>query len=243
MAGELEELLRSRLHDPSSEILQEALRQVALSLPFHPTPQIKWGHPLNWAIPHIRVDMHLNTTFSDALDNIGIPLPEREEMFLQYLIQHPWGWSATPKQHRNASGFRYLSKLYPEVQGLRPVLDNVVWPEDAQYFPPTLDIDCCYTLILFTSESGYYFYKMDDWAMWHAGNTLEEVFEGLKECKYLDNEWDAPDPCTDWAEPGEYFPHYKWDNGDPHWMLAWEIPEPPESMDTHLEYPHTPITR
>ena len=123
---ELEELLRSRLHDPSSEIAQDALRQVALSLPFHPTPQIKWGHPLNWPFPQIRVDMHLNTTFNDALDNIGMPLPEREEIFLQYLIQHPWGWSATPKQHRNASGFRYLSKLYPEVKGLRPVLDNVV---------------------------------------------------------------------------------------------------------------------
>src|SRR5208282_4605419 len=106
----------------------------------------------------------------------------------------------------------------------RPVLDSVVWPEDAQYFPRSLDIDSCHILILFTSESGYYFYKMDDWTMWHAGNTLEDVFEGLKECKYLYNEWDAPDPCTNWFEPGEYFPHYKWDNGDSHWMLAWEIP-------------------
>src|SRR5208282_5551632 len=116
-------------------------------------PQIISGHPWHWSFPRLRIDKHLNSTFNDALDNIGEPLSEREKMCLQYLIQHPWGWSATPKQHRNASGFRYLSKLYPEVKGLRPVLDNVVWPEDAQYFPPSLGLDPCYTLILFSSES------------------------------------------------------------------------------------------
>jgi hypothetical protein len=216
------------LYDPSSEIVQDALRQIALSLPFHPTPQIKCGYPLNWSIPQIRVDMHLNTTFNDALSNIGMPLSEREKMFLEHLIQHPWGWSATPKEHRNASGFRYLQRLYPGIKGLRPVLDNVVWPEDAQYFPRSMEIDGCHVLILFVSESGYHFYKMDHWSMLHAGNSLEEVFEGLKECKYLDDEWEGSGPCTDWFEPEEYFPQYKWDNEDPHWMLAREIPEPPE---------------
>ena len=237
---ELEELLRSRLHDPSSQIVQDALHQVALSLPFHPTPQIKYGHPWNRPFAHVRVDMHLNATFRDALDNIAMPISDREKMFLHYLIQHIWGWSATPKQHRSASGFRYLSKVYPEVTGLRPVLDNVVWPEDAQYFPPSLGIDNSYVLVLFASESGYYF--MDDWGLYQAGNTLEEVFEGIKEYKYLNNEWDGPDPCTDWFDPEEFFPQYKWDIGDPHWILAGEIPEPPESLDLRFEYSHTSTT-
>ena len=34
----------------------------------------------------------------------------------------------TEIEHRNASGFRYLCKLYPEAEGLRPVLDTIIWP-------------------------------------------------------------------------------------------------------------------
>ena len=223
-----------RIHDPSSEIVHNALHQVALSLPFHPTPQIISGHPWDSWGPQLRIDKHLNSTLNDALDNIGKPLSERETMYLRYLIQHPWGWSATPKQHRNASGFRYLYKLYPEAEGLRPVLDTIIWPEDAKYFPPSLGIDPHYSLILFTSESGYYFYRIDDLALFHAGNTLKEVFDGIKAYKYLNNEWDGPDPCADWFEPVEYFPHYRWDHDNSHWTLARVIPESSESINISM---------
>ena len=145
-AQELREILRVK--DPSAEIVHNALQQLASSLPFHPTPQIISGHPWDRWGPQLRIDKHLNSTLNDALDNIGKPLSERERIYLQYLIQHPWGWSATPKQHQNSSGFRYLCKLYPEVEGLRPVLDTVVWPEDAKYFPPSLGIGPDYILIL-----------------------------------------------------------------------------------------------
>src|SRR5277367_3222131 len=102
---ELENLLGTC--EPTSEPVQAALRQLTLTLPFHPPPQIIAGTPLNWPAT-VRVDAHLNSTFEEALDNIGTALSDREETFLRYIIQHLWGWSATPKQHLSASGFRYL---------------------------------------------------------------------------------------------------------------------------------------
>lgn len=182
--------------------------------------------------------MHLNAAWEDALDNIGTPVSDSEKKFLKYIIQHPWGWSTTPKQHRNANGFRYLNKLYPQLGGLRPILDNIVWPEEARYFPRSLGISDIYPMILFVSDSGYYFYK-NDLILYEAGNTLEGVFDGLKYCKYLGpygpdkTEWEGVDTCTDWFDPAKYFPNYKFGSEDPHWMLTREIPEPPELLETH----------
>jgi hypothetical protein len=191
--NEISSLLRSNGH--SSDV-QESLRQLAFSLPFHPTPQIISGPPLNWGYAHVRVDKHLHSTFDDAVNNIGASISEREKSYLQYLIQHPCGWSATPKQHRNASGFRYLSKLYPQIRGLRPVLDDTVWPEEAKYFPSTMGISGP-NWILFASVSGYYCYKFDYLTLFHAGSTLEEVFNGMRYFKYLgpggpeNDEWEG----------------------------------------------------
>lgn len=241
---ELKDLLP--VHDPSSEQVQIALRQLALSMPFHPPPRIIRGEP---CVRRARVEAHLNSTFEEALDNIGTWISDREKMFLQYIIQHPcWGWSATPKQHRNASGFRYLQNLYPQLNNLQPILDDGVWPEEAQYFPPGLEPGPP-SHILFASESGYYFHKMDEAILYKAGSTLEEVFQGLKYCKYFGpagpekDEWEGVDTCTDWFEPSQYFPNYKFDHDDPHWVLGWEIPEPPESMDQQVEYRDIPISR
>jgi hypothetical protein len=100
-ATTLETALREGSLD--ARAVDELLHQVSLSLPFHPTPQIIIGEPLYWRFPLLRVDMHLNATLEDALDNIGTPVSDSEK-FLKYIIQHPWGWSATPKQHRNANG-------------------------------------------------------------------------------------------------------------------------------------------
>ena len=242
---ELENLLRTC--KPTSEPVQAALQQLTLSLPFHPPPQIIAGTPLNWPAA-VRIEAHLNSNFEDALDNIGKTLSDHEKMFLQYIINHPWGWSATPKQHLNASGFRYLQKLYPQIQGLRPVLDNCTWPEEAQYTPRGLSPGPAFHILL-TSDSGYYFHRIDEAVLYEAGKTLEEVFEGLKYCKYMgpggpgNDQWEGVDTCTDFFEPSQYFPNYKFDREEAHWVLGWDIPEPPESMDEDHRQPGIPISR
>ena len=137
-----------------------------------------------------------------------------------------------PKCHRNTSGFRYLQKLYPQLHSLRPILDNGIWPEEAQYFPWILRPKLPFRIIL-TSDSGYYFHRMDKAVLYQAGNTLEEVFEGLKYCKYLgpaepnNDEWEGVDPCTNFFELSQYFPKYKFDQEKEHWVLRQEILEPP----------------
>lgn len=242
---ELQNLLRT--FEPSSEQVQTALHQLTFAVPFHPRPQIIAGPPLNWH-PKVRVDAHLNSTFEEALNNIGTPLCDREKMYLEYIIQCFWGWSATPKQHRNASGFRYLQVLYAQLHGLRPILDDGIWPEEAQYFPQGLLPGPPFHIIL-ASDSGYYFHRMDEAVLYQAGNTLEEVFEGLKNCKYTgpagpnNDEWEGVDPCTDFFEPSQYFPNYRFNREEGHWVLGWEIPEPPESMDKYHEIPGIPISR
>jgi hypothetical protein len=41
-----------------------------------------------------------------------------------------------PKPHHNASGFCYINNRYSHLGGLTPILDSMVWPEDAVYYPP-----------------------------------------------------------------------------------------------------------
>jgi hypothetical protein len=90
---------------------------------------------------------------------------------------------------------------------------------------------------------------MDEAVLYETGQTLEEVFEGLKYCKYMgrggpkNDEWEGVDTCTDLFEPSQYFPNYEFDEKEGIWKLGWEIPEPPESMYEHHELPNIPISR
>jgi len=90
---------------------------------------------------------------------------------------------------------------------------------------------------------------MDEAVLYEAGKTLEEVFEGLKYFKYTgpgspeNDDWEGVDKCTDFSEPSQYFPNYKFDRENPHWVLRWDIPEPPESMDKLVRHPGIPISR
>ena len=242
-SDKLEKLLRTC--EPTSEPVQAALRELILTVPFLPPPQIITGL---WGYAALRVDSHLNSTLEDAVNNIGTPISDTEKTFLQYIIQHEWGWSATPKQHLTASGFRYLQKLYPQIHGLRPILDNCTWPEEAKYMPAGLEPGPAFHILL-ASDSGYYFHRMDEAMLYEAGKTLEEVFEGLKYRKYMgpggpmNDRWEGVDTCTDFFEPSQYFPNYEFDREEGIWKLGWEIPEPPESMQQWHEQPGIPISR
>jgi hypothetical protein len=126
----------SRSTASNSPEAQDALCRLTLSLPFHTPPQLMYGEPWNWWFPKIWYNRHRHGTFEQALDNFPAPLPDVEQVYLRYRLPHYSGWSATPKPHHNASGFRYINNHYSHLGGLTPILDYMVWPEDAVYYPP-----------------------------------------------------------------------------------------------------------
>jgi hypothetical protein len=239
LLGDLEKTLD--IMDPSSPTIQNLLHQLQEKMPYHPPLKIVSGAPFNWPIALLRIDRHLKTTFEDAVGNLGFQPSSNEESFLRKLIQHPCGWSATPSQHRNASAFRYINKLHPQLQNsLEPVLDNATWPEDAPYFPlgwepgpPT------FVLLISKSSPISRYYLLFDYTLYRAGNTLEEVFVGMRDSHYYwpcdENgyvQWEGEDPCSDSGNIEAYFPQYEHHPGHGNWCLAWQIPEPPDKIPT-----------
>ena len=213
-------------------------------MPHHPRLKIVSGPPFNWSIPLLRIDQHLTSTFEDALDNLGIPLPPNEQSFLKDLTNHPCGWSATPSQHRNASGFRYINKLFPQFKNsLEPVLDDGTWPEDAPYIPLGWAAGPP-TFVLFISKASpiLQYYLLFDGVLFHAGNTLKDVLAGMRDYRYTVFSskpdfvpWEAEDPCSDFGDIEAYFPHYVHHPGHGSWCLAWQVPEPPDKISTEGE--------
>jgi hypothetical protein len=243
--GDLKEKLDKM--DPSSPMIQNLLHRLQEKMPHHPPLQIVSGPPFDWPFASLRVDRHLKSTFEDAIKNLGFLPSTNEESFLRKLIQHPCGWSATPSEHRNASAFRYINKLFPQLHNsLEPVLDNATWPEDVPDFPlqwhpgpPT------FTLLISKSSPISRYYLLFDYTLFRAGNTLEEVFVGMRgnqfcwSCeKYGYVQWEPEDPCSDYADIEAYFPHYAHHPGHGNWCLAWQIPEPPETIPTDgMDFP------
>lgn len=233
---DLETALES--HEPSSDIVQNALQTLTLALPFQSPPQIvfggggPWGP--DWKRPCIRIDHYRHSTFEDAVKNCRTPLSERAQMFLGYLLQHNSGWSATPSHHMNAPGFRYMNMLFGHMGGLYPVLDAIVWPEDARYIRGMWPDTGSHSL--FVSQAGaYYVYDFLDFRLLKAGGTLEEVFNGMKAWRHQtdpeDGGWDDEDFEAENDEVDLYFPTYKPHPVDGNWILAQQIPELPLSIE------------
>jgi hypothetical protein len=216
----------------SSEAVNQALQMLAQSLPFHPPPQVVDGGIWGLQTPKVRIDSHLNSTFDDACRNIGVPLCNRERYFLENLIQHHCGWSATPKQHLNAKGFEYVNRTYPYLGPLRPVLDSVVWPEDAPCMPPSFR-PTLPSYMLLVSDTGYFLYNYWASKLCKAGNTLEEVFYGMRDMKDIKypcyGGWNSLEKTKDLPIfLDQCFPRYNSDPEDGHWILREETQEIPE---------------
>ena len=119
-------------------------------------------------------------------------------------------------------------------------MDDATWPEDAVHFPVELAPEPpLFILFISKSLSISQYYLLFDYDLFSAGNTLEEVFIGIRDYRYtetynkFDSErWEAEDPCSECSNPEAYFPHYVHHPGHGNWCLAWKVPEPPEEIPT-----------
>jgi hypothetical protein len=156
------------------------------------------------------VKTHLKSLFSDAVFNIsntGNTLSLADENYLRLILKHWCGWSATDTKHIHDSWVRYIQSEFSHLEGLVPILDTLVWPEELAKLPKGLGRSQCSLFLLATADS-YFVYHFEDGALLRAGITLEEVYNGLKECRFhghKEGDWE-PEPMSLRSDWYRYFP-------------------------------------
>ena len=161
----------------------ELLEALQTQWPNAPPHQILYGEPWEFSEPMIRTNTHRSNDFDAAVQNIvntGRIIPESEESYLRYLLSYCCGWSATSPQHMEDPCFKYIQWRFRHLGHLHPLLDNAWWSEDVQILPMGVEASLPSHILLATAES-YYVYIPEMDTLYNAGNTLKDVFLGLKE--------------------------------------------------------------
>jgi len=159
--------------------------------PWIPGPHINFPDgPWPTEKPRFVQKPHLHTetvSFQIATDNLAkagmSPLTPSDEEFLRYVLCFPLGWSATSLTHHNDSWVHYVKHRYPHIEDLQPILDDMTWPEEvgslvASYGPGYPGF------FLFANSTSFYFFDFETQELLNAGNTLEEVYLGLRDGKW-----------------------------------------------------------
>jgi hypothetical protein len=160
-------------------------------------------------------------------------LTKAETDYLRIILTHWSGWSATDPDHLHDPWVQFIQALFPHVEGLMPVLDSLVWPEEVARMPP----GSCprqASLFLLANAHSFYVFQLDGLGMWCAGQSLEEVYIGLKESRFIGDEGDDWTPeSMEYIDQDErdYFLSYIDRNGDGMFSLANELQEFPASVD------------
>jgi hypothetical protein len=165
--------------------------------------------------PYLVTRSHLTNDAQNVqmtIENIkaaGRPLDSSDEKYLHYILRSPFSWSATWKSHQNDSWVKHVQYRFPHVKNLRPILDDMTWPEEVHLFPAGYGPQ--YPMyMLFANEESFYLYFCELDGLWKTGRTLEELYFGL-----LNRNW--------WQWKDKFFlePHngekYNLDNYFPNW--------------------------
>jgi hypothetical protein len=201
---------------PLSPVVMSALHRLNVLRPtlrYRIIPEEIWGYPV------FRPTLHVNSTFSDAVANvvqaIARPLDASEKEVLRQLLMHSSCWSATPTAHMSDSWVRYIC-AYPKtpIPGLTPILDSLVFPEDlCKYPPPFFTREPSF--FLFGAPKQFYVYVFAINSLYRAGETLAEVFSGLRKPRYMGirgwGGWEEEEisPWVDILNNENYFPEYE----------------------------------
>lgn len=197
--------------EASSPDVQAALKDLRA---FSPTPsaEVIEPDPWGWRRPCLVVKSHLRPTFTDAVVNIkstGRTLSPDDEKYLQLILTHNCGWSATYPEHLNDNWVGFFRKGYPHLVGMIPILDSLTYVDELELLPEGMK-PIRPTLFLLATAESYYVYDFSDegYGLSRAGETLEEVFIGLKEYKHLSLQEEIYEQCIDEVDESDYFPIY-----------------------------------
>jgi hypothetical protein len=151
-----------------------------------------------------------------SVDNItrtGRILDEEEDKYLRYLLHCPFGWSATSPLHHDDSWVHYIQHRFSHIDNLQPILDDMTWPEEISLFVGDYGSSCP-DVLLFANAEAFYFYTFDGDALYRAGNTLKEVYYGIRQRKWTgENEtgemWFLEPDNGEEYDAYDYFPFWR----------------------------------
>jgi hypothetical protein len=228
LTRQLRQALR-RGETAKSDLLLQSLRE---QYPV-PTADIVRKEVWGWNADKLVLRTHAKADGIDAVRNVestGRKLTGEERTDLCTIMLHSCWWSPTAAEHRNDSWMRYLQFTYPQLEGLQPVLDSLIWPDEITRYPiglPPLPP----WLFLLATATRFYVYNFQDGSMMEAGENMRDVLDGLKlERWHGKHRWkEVPEEVE--MDPRDYFPVY--DNvphtTDEHELMQ-ELQEFPEEI-------------
>jgi hypothetical protein len=203
--------------DETSDVVTSALKELISWYPLPPIqviPKGVWSKEPNCLIS---IKTHLQSTFSDAvnlLEATGRDLSAADEKYLGLLLTHSCGWSATYPNHMDDSWVRFFRIRYPQLKGLTPILDSMTYQEELMDFPDDYNFKEPRFFLLATSDR-YFIWDASDWGqdgLFDAGDTLEDVYNGLKNWRWAESSedmWDMLEDGGEYLDPGNYFVTYE----------------------------------
>jgi hypothetical protein len=156
---------------------------------------------------------HRREDISQAIENLslaGWTLTPEEETQLELLSIHWCGWSPTAANHRDDPWMEFLRHRYPTLEGLQPILDCLIWPEEIELYP-FYAMPAYPTLFLLATKTKFYVYDFRDDEIYEAGDTLADVIEGISKYSWEEKDgWPILDPVEDetFGCVDDYFPEY-----------------------------------
>ena len=196
-------------HSPSSPEVAAALDELHK---YYPSPHSEVVGEEVWGRAKLSISTHLKSDIADAIANIertGRKIGKDDKRWLKRILTHGCGWSATDSHHLNDSWVLFLRALSGR-DDLVPILDSLVWPEEIARFPHG-----CYpyepSFFLLAAPETYYVFILEGLGLYKAGNSLEEVYTGLKQCRYKsedEGDWEAEEWHDSCLDERDYFPVY-----------------------------------
>jgi hypothetical protein len=141
------------------------------------------------------------------IEKTGRSLSNDEKEQLRKITFHWCGWSATDMGHEDDTWMQFLRHIYPDLDGLQPVLDSLIWPNEIIRYPMGYPPRPPW-LFLLATKIEYYIYNYQDAAMFKAGSILTEVIDGLRKKRWVESPvWEEVPWATE-EESWDYFPVY-----------------------------------
>ena len=175
-------------------LIKSAVKELNSVSPLPQVQIIPKGAWPNQPTARIYIPTHLKSTFEDAVNLLkatGRNLSTTDEKYLHLLLTHYCGWSATYPEHMDDPWVKFFQTRYPQLKGLVPILDSMTNVEELVDFPEEYTFKVPRFFLLATSDSFFVYDATEgEDALRTAGDNLEDVYNGLKDCRWADSSED-----------------------------------------------------